>query len=109
MASNRTLVLFDEVFRGTNVKDALDASRMVIRGFARSRNNGFLFSSHLVELAEILEEEPSIFFGFFEGRIEDQQARYEFQLKEGVSQQRFGLQLLGQEGVPELLGSLEGK
>jgi DNA mismatch repair protein MutS len=106
-ASDRTLVLFDEVFRGTNVRDALDASQMVISGFARSRNNGFLFSSHLVELAEKLEEESSIHFGFFEGRIEDHQARYEFQLKEGVSQQRFGLQLLEQEGVPELLRSLD--
>jgi DNA mismatch repair ATPase MutS len=103
----RALVIFDEVFRGTNVKDALDASLLVIRGFARSRSCGFFFSSHLVELAEELREEQSVGFSNFEGRIRDQKAWYEFDLKEGVSDQRFGLQLLEEEGVPEILRSLE--
>ena len=39
-SGQRALVVFDEVFRGTNVSDALDASRLVIRGFARSRRSG---------------------------------------------------------------------
>jgi DNA mismatch repair protein MutS len=102
----RTLVVFDEVFRGTNVKDAFDASLLVIRGFAKSRTSGFIFSSHLVELAEDLKRETSIHFAFLEGQIRDHRAWYDFRLKEGVSQQRFGLQLLEQEGVPELLGSM---
>ena len=103
----RALVVFDEVFRGTNVKDALDASRMVIRGFAKSGTSGFIFSSHLVELAEDLKTEPVVLFAFFDGQIREHRAWYDFRLKEGVSQQRFGLQLLEQEGVLEILGSLE--
>jgi len=106
-SGKRSLVIFDEVFRGTNVKDALDASRLVIRGFAKSRTSGFIFSSHLVELAADLRLETSIHFAFFDGKIQDDHALYEFRLKEGVSGQRFGLQLLEQEGVPDLLRSLE--
>jgi len=105
-SGRRTFVVFDEVFRGTNVMDALDASRLVIRGFANCRTSGFIFSSHLVALAEDLNQEPSVQFAFFDGKIQDNRALFEFRLKEGVSGQRFGLQLLEQEGLPELLGSL---
>jgi DNA mismatch repair ATPase MutS len=99
----RALVVFDEVFRGTNVKDAFDASQLVIRGFAKHPQCRSLFSSHLVELAEPLAQEPGIRFTCFEGRLRDGRAVYDFLLKEGVSDQRFGLHLLEQEGVPQLL------
>lgn len=104
----RALVVFDEVFRGTNVRDALDASRLVTLGFARSRTSGFIVSSHLVELAEDLREEERIRFACFDGTIRDGRARYGFRIREGVSDQRFGLHLLEQERVPALLRSLEG-
>lgn len=103
----RALVVFDEVFRGTNVRDALDASRLVMLGFARSRTSGFIFSSHLVELAEDLREEKSIRFACFDGTIRDGRARYGFRLRQGVSDQRLGLKLLEEERVPELLRALQ--
>jgi DNA mismatch repair ATPase MutS len=107
VGGSRALVVFDEAFRGTNVNDALDASLLVIKGITRSRSSGFIFSSHLVELAEELESVPQVRFGFFEGFIEEGRARYEFRFQEGLSRQRFGLQLLEEEGVPKLLDSLE--
>ncbi len=103
-----SLVLFDEVFRGTNVRDAFDASRVVIKGFAKCRTSGFIFSSHLVELAEDLGRETGVRFRCFDGEISAGRARYEFRLNEGVSRQRFGLQLLAQEGVPKILKSFDG-
>jgi len=99
----RALVVFDEVFRGTNVKDALDASRLVILGFARHPRCCSLFSSHLVELAEDLAQEPGIRLTCFEGSLRDGRPVYDFRLRDGVSDQRFGLHLLEQEGVPKLL------
>lgn len=106
-SGERTLVIFDEVFRGTNVRDAREASRLVISGFAKCRTSGFIFSSHLVELAEDFGSLSGVRFVHFDGEINDGRTRYEFQLKEGVSEQRFGLQLLEQEGIPGILGSLE--
>ena len=50
----RALVIFDEVFKGTNVRDALEASAAVILGFAKARQSGFMFSSHLTELVDVL-------------------------------------------------------
>jgi DNA mismatch repair protein MutS len=99
----RCLVLFDEVFKGTNVKDALDASSAVISGFAQSRESGCVFSSHLVELAEPLASLGRVRFAYFDGEIVDGRATYSYELHAGVSDQRFGLQLLEEANVPALL------
>ncbi|MEZ4424308.1 MAG: hypothetical protein R3E98_12925 [Gemmatimonadota bacterium] len=102
----RAFVLFDEIFRGTNVHDALEASKTVIHGFARASGSGFIVSSHLVELADQLGPDAGVRFAHFEGDIVDGQARYGFELREGVSRQRLGLHLLEQEGVPALLDAI---
>jgi len=104
--SRRTLAVMDEVFRGTNVKDAYEASRLVIEGLAGSRASGLLVATHLVELADALGENPAIHFACFDGQIEGGRARYGFRMREGVSRARFGLQLLEEEGVPALLSAI---
>lgn len=102
----RALVLFDEVFKGTNVRDALDASAEVIRGFAQARRSGFIFSSHLTELVEVLKPLERIRFCCFDGEIVGGSPHYGFKLREGVSEQRFGLLLLKQAEIPELLARI---
>jgi DNA mismatch repair protein MutS len=106
----RALVLFDEVFKGTNVRDAVDASRDVILGFAKARNSGFIFSSHLTELVPALQSNSAIRFCYFDGDLVQNVPRYTYRLRDGVSDKRFGLALLHRAGVPELLqqiGALE--
>ena len=102
----RSLVLVEEVFKGTNINDSLEASRLVIRGFSRNRTSGFIVSSHLVELAEELKDRESIQFSYFDGTVEDGMADYQYTVRPGVSDQRFGLHLLEQDGVPQLLDKL---
>lgn len=106
----RGLFLFDEVFKGTNVRDALEASLLVIRGFAHRRESASIFASHLAELVPELERVPGIFFRCFEGEVTPGgEARYSYEIQAGSSDQRFGLLLLRQEGVPELLAVPEGE
>lgn len=102
----RTVAIFDEVFRGTNVTDALDATRTVLLGCSRARTSIFIFSSHLMELAEELEERSSVKFCCFEGDVEGSELRFDYQLRSGVSTQRFGMEVLRREGVPELLDAI---
>jgi hypothetical protein len=99
----RALVIFDEVFKGTNVRDALEASAQVILGFARTRRSGCIFSSHLSELVDALRENQAITYCYFDGELVGGAPRYGYRLREGVSDQRFGLHLLRQAQVPELL------
>ncbi len=102
----RALIIFDEVFRGTNVRDALDASAEVILGFARAQRSGFIVSSHLTELVDVLAPNRAIRFQCFDGDIRDGMACYSYELRDGVSDKRFGLALLHQAEVPQLLARI---
>jgi DNA mismatch repair ATPase MutS len=99
----RALLVFDEIFRGTNLQDALDASREVIFGLARSRRGGVLVASHLSELADALRAAPGVRFLRLEGEAEDGVLRWSYRIREGVSEQRLGMALLRQVGIPEIL------
>lgn len=102
----RTLAIFDEVFRGTNVTDALDASRAVIVACARAGHSSFVFASHLSELAEELEGIDTVTFHHFDGRLGEAEIRFDYRLRPGVSRKRFGMELLRREGLSELLEAL---
>lgn len=107
LAHGRTaLVLFDEVFKGTNVKDALEASAQVIRGFARTRRSGSIFSSHLSELFDTLRTDPAVRFCRFDGEIVGGAPVFDYKLASGVSEKRFGLLLLEQARIPELIARI---
>lgn len=102
----RWLVLIDEIFKGTNIQDAMKCSLAVIRGLLRIRQTLFILSTHLYEIGEDLKEEPAIRFRHFETSIINDQLTFHYQLKEGISQDRFGYLLLQQEGVVRLLDEL---
>jgi DNA mismatch repair ATPase MutS len=102
----RALILFDEVFKGTNVQDALEASAQVIEGFANASRSGAIFSSHLTELAGVLRENPAIRFCQFGGEIVGAHPSFTYRLEPGVSDRRFGLLLLRRAEVPELLARI---
>lgn len=94
------------MFKGTNVSDALDASTEVILGFARARHSGFIFSSHLIELASRLRVDRSIRYCCFDGDIEHGLPQYSFSLRDGISDKRFGMLLLKQAQVPDLIARI---
>lgn len=102
----KAMLLFDEVFQGTNVKDALEASAQVIRGFANSRLSGSIFSSHLAELSETLRTHPAVRFCRFDGDVVGGVPVFDYAIASGVSDKRFGLLLLEQAGVPELIARI---
>ena len=65
----KTFSLFDELFRGTNVKDAYDASLMIISGLVKWNNSVFILSSHLWELWDKIKVFPNIKELYFESEI----------------------------------------
>ena len=100
------VVVFDELFRGTNVKDAYDASCAVIGGLARLKYGVFMISTHIVEVAEFLKPFPSVCFRFFEIDMTTGEPRYTYRLREGVSDERIGMYILKKAGVVDLIESL---
>ena len=100
------VVVFDELFRGTNVKDAYDASCAVIGGLARFKYGVFMISTHIVEVAEVLKPFPSVCFRFFEIDMTTGEPRYTYCLREGVSDERIGMYILKKAGVVDLIEAL---
>ncbi|HPE57308.1 MAG TPA: hypothetical protein P5514_02775 [Bacteroidales bacterium] len=99
----RSLFIFDELFRGTNVKDAFDGSLLVIRGFLNWNQSVFLLSSHLIELAKELKDETGIQFNYFDSAVQEGKPVFSFNLKEGISDERLGLLILKNENIDQLL------
>jgi dsDNA-specific endonuclease/ATPase MutS2 len=100
------LVLIDELFKGTNVQDAMKCSLAVIKGLIKIKNSLFILSTHLYEIGEELKPYPNISFRFFETNVLDDQLSFSYHLKEGISNDRIGYVILRREKVVEMLERL---
>ena len=100
------LVLIDELFKGTNVQDAMKCSSTVIKGLIKIKNSLFILSTHLYEIAEELKAHPNISFRYFETNVKLDQLEFSYQLKEGISNDRLGYLILKREKVVEILEGL---
>lgn len=100
------LVLIDELFKGTNVQDAMKCSLTVIKGLMKIKNSLFILSTHLYEIGEELKEYPSLSFRYFETNVNNEQLEFSYQLKEGISEDRIGYMILKREKVVEMLEKL---
>ena len=99
----RVVAVLDEPFMGTNVKDALDASRVVLTGLAGKHGSVFLVSSHLIELGEALVGTGAVQCYRFDANEESGRLEFDYVLRPGVSAQRLGVRVLQEEGVFDLL------
>lgn len=100
------LILIDELFKGTNMQDAMKCSTVVIEGLLKIKNSAFILSTHLYEIGEPLRQYPNIIFNYFETEVHGDQLVFNYQLKEGISNDRLGYHILRNEGVVEMLQKL---
>lgn len=103
------LVLIDELFKGTNIQDAMKCSLAVVKGLCKMKNGLFILSSHLYEIGEELKSIPSISFLYFETLLKEKELFFSYQLREGISQDRMGYMILEKEGVTALLEKIAKK
>ena len=100
------LILIDELFKGTNVEDAMKCSTVVIEGLIKIKGSLFILSTHLYEISEHLKGYPNIDFKYFETKVMDDKLIFNYQLKNGVSNDRLGYLILKKEKVIDLLENL---
>ena len=99
-------VLIDELFKGTNIQDAMKCSSAVIEGLQNLRNSLFIISTHLYEISDGLKGFDNIQFSYFETAVKEKELIFHYQLKKGVSQDRLGYLILEREGVVDLLKNI---
>lgn len=99
-------VLFDELFKGTNVKDAFDATLAVTKSFVTFKNTFFIISTHIVEVGEeIAKENDTVAFRYMPTVMVDQIPTYTYQAVEGISADKHGMIIIRNEGILDLLNN----
>jgi DNA mismatch repair protein MutS len=96
-------IIFDELFRGTNVKDAHEATVAVSLGFAKKLTSMFIISSHIVEAADELKQKSNIGFLYLPTLMKGTVPEYTYMLEPGVTDDRHGMIIIKNEGILEIL------
>lgn len=99
-------IIFDELFRGTNVKDAYEATIAVTAGFAAKRNSMFVISTHIIEAGDVLRERcPTVNFVYLPTHMNGNTPVYTYTLEPGVTADRHGMVIVNNEGILDILKS----
>ena len=102
--SKRLFVLFDEMFRGTNVKDAYEATIAITSAFAGKRSSLFVISTHIIEAGEVLGERcGNIRHQYLPTRMNGQVPEYTYTLETGITADRHGMVIIENEGILDIL------
>ena len=100
------LLMFDELFKGTNVKDAFDGTLAVTEGFSEYNNCLFIVSTHIIEVGEALKDLPNVQYRFMPTILEGNVPRYTYTLQEGITEDRQGMMIIENEGIIALINKM---
>lgn len=95
------LILMDEIFKGTNFVDAFETTKSVILKMIKCKTSIFILSTHLFEIAESLKEYDDIIFKCFEAILDEKGIKYDYVLRDGISESRLGMKIIKLEGILE--------
>ena len=102
--NERLIVVFDELFRGTNVKDAYDATVAVMDAFANKHKCIFIISTHIIEAGEELKKmRDNIMFVYLPTVMEGKVPKYTYKITEGITEDRHGMIIINNEKILDIL------
>lgn len=99
----KLFVLFDELFKGTNVKDAYDATLAITQRFSKYRKCAFVISTHITEVGDALMDSPNIQFRYMPTVMKGVVPHYTYVLTPGITTDRQGMIIIRNEKILELL------
>ena len=98
------MIIFDELFRGTNVKDAYDATVAVTEAFSQKKSCVFMISTHIIEAGEELQKKcNNIEYVYLPTVMEGSVPRYTYKLEKGITEDRHGMIIIRNEGILDIL------
>ena len=100
----RCFAVFDELFRGTNIEDALEISTSTIQGLSRFPRSLFFISTHLQQLKDLpAVQSKRVTTLYIDCMLKNELPVFTYQLKEGWSDMKVGRILFEKEGLNQLL------
>lgn len=104
--SKNLFIIFDELFRGTNVKDAYEATIAITGAFAQKPNCMFVVSTHIIEAGDVLKEQHNnINFSYLPTLMEGNNPIYPYKLESGITADRHGMVIINNEGIIDIIKS----
>jgi DNA mismatch repair ATPase MutS len=105
VASGKNLiVIFDELFKGTNVKDAYDATVAITESFSKIHECAFIVSTHIMEAGIKLKEScNNIVFKYLPSVLKGKVPTYPYILEDGISNDRHGMMIINNERIIETI------
>ena len=100
----RLVIIFDELFRGTNMKDAYDATVAVTEAFSAKSSCIFMISTHIIEAGEDLQKKcNNIEYIYLPTVMEGSVPRYTYKIEKGITEDRHGMIIIRNEGILDIL------
>ncbi|MEO6316555.1 MAG: hypothetical protein ABIU63_00510 [Chitinophagaceae bacterium] len=100
----KCFAVFDELFRGTNIEDALEISTATIQGLANFPASLFFISTHLHQLKEIeAVQKDKAATWYIDCELKNDLPVFNYKLKKGWSDMRVGRILFKKEGLYKML------
>jgi DNA mismatch repair protein MutS len=97
-------IIFDELFKGTNVKDAYDATVAVTQAFSEHRNCFYIISTHIIEAGDALGTiTNNLQFVYFPTVMKEGVPTYPYTIKQGITADRQGMMIIENESILELI------
>ncbi len=104
LESKKCFAVFDELFRGTNLEDALEISTATIRGLVKFPGSLFIISTHLHQMKDMEEIKKGLVATYFiECKLNDKTPAFTYKLKDGWSDLKLGRILFAKEGLNKML------
>ncbi|WP_405246860.1 MutS-related protein [Cellulophaga sp. Asnod2-G02] len=93
--------IFDELFSGTNVEDALEICTRTINGLSKYKNSFFFISTHLQNLKNVSNAQISNYY--IDCELIEDKPTFTYKLKKGWSDIKVGRILFDKEGLNDML------
>lgn len=103
-SDKKLLIIFDELFRGTNVKDAYDATVAVTEAFSQNPHCIFIISTHIIEAGDALKKLCSnVNYIYLPTVMRGSVPEYTYTLRQGITDDRHGMMIINNERIVEML------
>ncbi|BBN82755.1 DNA mismatch repair protein MutS [Pseudoalteromonas sp. A25] len=100
-ATKQSLVLMDEIGRGTSTYDGLSLAYATADYLARQLEAKTLFATHYFELTELAEQQSGLVNVHLDAVEHNDTIAFKHTVMEGAASKSFGLQVAGLAGVPK--------
>ncbi len=100
-ATEKSLIVLDEVGRGTSTYDGIAIAKAVLEYIAKKIKARTLFATHFLEVTRLADSIKSIKNYRMAVRREEKEINFLYTLEEGVAEGSFGIDVAKSAGLPE--------